>query len=142
MVDLEGLDSKFSISKNSMLQLVNECHEAFKSIGIVKFGPSSNEIPYLKFRRSIYASASIRKGEVLSKENTKVVRPSYGLHPKFFTNILGKKAKKNIKFAERISKKKITTTNNNNNWNNYNNTKNIIIIIIIIRRINFFSINQ
>jgi N-acetylneuraminate synthase len=103
----KGLDSKFSISKNSMSQLVNECHEAFQSIGIVKFGPSSNEIPYLKFRRSIYASASIRKGEILSEENIKVVRPSYGLHPKFFTHILGKKVKKNIKFAERITRKKI-----------------------------------
>jgi len=103
----KGLDSKFSINKNSMSQLVNECHEAFKSVGTIKYGPSSNEIPYLKFRRSIYASASIKKGEVLSQENIKVVRPSYGLHPKFFTKILGKKAKKNIKFAERITIKKI-----------------------------------
>ena len=103
----KGLDSKFSISKNSMSQLVKECHDAFKSIGSVKFGPSSNEMPYLKFRRSIYASALIRKGEILSKQNIKVVRPSFGLHPKFFNKILGKKAKKNIKFAERITKKKI-----------------------------------
>lgn len=103
----KSLDSKFSISKNSMSQLVYECHEAFQSIGVVKFGPSSNEIPYLKFRRSIYASASIRKGEILSKKNIKIVRPSYGLHPKFLSNVLGKKVKKDIKFAERITKKKI-----------------------------------
>ncbi|MAH97843.1 MAG: pseudaminic acid synthase [Euryarchaeota archaeon] len=103
----KGLDSKFSISKNSMLQLVNGCHDAFKSLGNVKFGPSLNEIPYLKFRRSIYASSYIRKGEALSIKNTKVVRPSYGMEPKFFKKILGKKAKKNIKFAERITIKKI-----------------------------------
>ena len=103
----KGLDSQFSISKNSMLQLVNECHDAFKSLGNVKFGPSSNEIPYLKFRRSIYASSNIRKGEALSIKNIKVVRPSYGMEPKFFKKILGKKAKKNIKFAERITIKKI-----------------------------------
>ena len=65
-------------------------------------------MPNLKFRRFIDASASIKKGEVLSQENIKVVRPSYGgLHPKFFTKILGKKAKKSIKFAERITTKKI-----------------------------------
>ena len=64
-------------------------------------------MPNLKFRRSIYASSSIKKGEVLSQENIKVVRPSYGLHPKFFTKILGKKVKKSIKFAERITTKKI-----------------------------------
>ena len=103
----KGLDSKFSISKNSILQLVNECQESFKSVGKVKYGPSSNETPYLKFRRSIYASASIKKGEVLSQENIKVVRPYYGLHLNFLQKYWAKRLRKILNLLKELQLKKL-----------------------------------
>jgi len=102
-----GLDTDFSISENLMAELVKGCNSAYQSIGDIKFGPTKNEIPYLKFRRSIYACLDIKKGEILTKNNIKVVRPAGGMHPKFFNTILGKKAKQNIKFADKITRNKI-----------------------------------
>ena len=54
------------------------------------------------YRRSIYASKNILKNAIISKNNIKIVRPGFGMHPKFYFDILGKKAKKNIKFGDRI----------------------------------------
>ena len=60
------------------------------------------ELKNIKYRRSIYYSKDIRKGEKLSKKNIKVIRPSLGLHPKYFDKILGKKLKKNVNYATRV----------------------------------------
>ena len=54
------------------------------------------------FRRSIYAKTDINIGENFTSQNVKVVRPSYGLHPKFYNKLLGKKSKRKIKKARRI----------------------------------------
>ena len=68
----------------------------------LKYGPTKEEISNLKFKRSIYSSKTINKGEYLSQKNIKIIRPSYGLEPKYFPSILGKKVNKNIKFASPI----------------------------------------
>ena len=39
----------------------------------------------------------IKAGEELTEENIKSIRPAYGLHPKYLKDVLGKKAKVNIK---------------------------------------------
>ncbi len=50
--------------------------------------------------RSLYISKDIKKGEILSSENIKSVRPGYGMHPKYLNKVLGKKASKNLFFAD------------------------------------------
>ena len=59
-------------------------------------------IANLKSKRSIYISKNIEKGSVISKENVKIVRPSLGLHPKFFKKIIGKKVKKKLYKGQRL----------------------------------------
>ena len=54
--------------------------------------------------RSLYASTDIKKGEIFSEQNIRSVRPGYGLHPKFLKELIGKKAKRDIKFSERLTK--------------------------------------
>ena len=49
------------------------------------------------FRRSVYVVKDSKKGDVLSNENIKVIRPGYGLHPKYFNKLIGKKLKKTAK---------------------------------------------
>ena len=58
-------------------------------------------------RRSIYVSKKIKKGDSLTKENIKIVRPSYSLHPKYYEKILDYKAKKNLDIGDRITFKNI-----------------------------------
>jgi pseudaminic acid synthase len=91
-----GLDGKFSSDNSELFYLVKQCNIAKEALGKVKVGPSRDEILSKKFKRSIYVVKKIKKGEKFTKENLKVIRPSNGLHPKYFEDILNKKAKKNI----------------------------------------------
>ncbi len=95
----KGVDDKFSLEPNELKSLVKESHIAWQALGKVFYGPTKNEINSLQFRRSIYCSKDIKKGEKFTKNNIKVVRPSFGLEPKLFNKVLGKKAKTNLKFS-------------------------------------------
>ena len=55
-----------------------------------------------KARRSIYVSRKVKIGEKITSENIKVVRPSYGLHPKHYSKIIGKKFNKSKELGERL----------------------------------------
>ena len=98
----KGIDSKFSLSISKLKNFNLDIFNAYKSIGSVNYGCTKNEKPYLKFKRSIYSSKKIKKGDRFNEDNIKVVRPGYGLEPKFFKKIIGKTSKKNISFATAI----------------------------------------
>ena len=68
--------------------------------------PNKSEIEIIKIvRKSIVAAASIKKGEKFTSQNLTVKRPGHGIHPKFYENILGKTAKRNLPNDILISKK-------------------------------------
>lgn len=89
-----GVDSTFSMEPAEMKTLVEETERAWQSIGKITYGPTEKEKASLKFRRSIYVSEDISEGEVFSEKNIRIVRPGYGLEPKFYPTLLNKVAKK------------------------------------------------
>lgn len=91
-----GVDSAFSMEPAEMKMLVDETERAWLAMGKVTYGPTEKEKASLKFRRSIYVSKDIEAGEAFSRNNIKIVRPGYGLEPKYYENILGKIASKSI----------------------------------------------
>ena len=93
---LKGVDGKFSSELEELKMLKKESEVAWQAKGNIFLGPTSSEKKYTKFRRSIYISKQIKKGEKFSKDNLKVIRPAYGLHPKYFDRVIGKVSKKNI----------------------------------------------
>ena len=95
-----GLDSVFSLEIKNFREFVENCRNTKKIIGKVYYGPSEREKPSLKYRRSIYVSKKINKGEKITKNNIKIVRPSLGLNIKFYNKILGMRAMKNLKVAD------------------------------------------
>jgi pseudaminic acid synthase len=95
-----GLDSIFSLEIKDFRKFVENCRNTKKIIGKVYYGPSKREKPSLKYRRSIYVSRNINKGEKITKNNIKIVRPALGLNVKFYDKVLGMKAKKNLKIAD------------------------------------------
>lgn len=102
-----GIDSKFSLPISQLKNFVLDIENTYKSIGSIRYGFTKNEKPYLKFKRSIYSSKNIKKGEKFTENNVKVIRPSFGLKPKFLKKIIGKTSKKNITFASAIKWKYI-----------------------------------
>jgi pseudaminic acid synthase len=101
---LKGVDGKFSSELEELKMLKKESEVAWQAKGNIFLGPTSSEKKYTKFRRSIYISKQIKKGEKFSKDNLKVIRPAYGLHPKYFDGVIGKISKKNIRAGTPLKK--------------------------------------
>ena len=91
-----GVDSAFSMEPHEMAALVIETERAWQAMGEVHDGPTEKEKASLVFRRSLYVVEDIKVGETLSERNVRAIRPGYGLAPKFYEQVLGKKAKKDI----------------------------------------------
>ncbi|WP_460139918.1 pseudaminic acid synthase [Pseudomonas sp. S2_E01] len=92
-----GVDSAFSMEPAEMAQLVIETERAWQSLGRVSYGATAAEEKSRVFRRSIYASEDIAEGELLSPANVRIIRPGLGLPPKYFEQVIGKRAKQTIK---------------------------------------------
>jgi len=97
-----GADSEFSLDKQGFSELVNAVRDAEKLLGIVDYSLNEKRTKQRRFARSLYVSKDIKAGEKFSEENVKSVRPFYGLHPKYLRDILGKTAKKDYKFGDRL----------------------------------------
>lgn len=100
------LDANFSLSSNEMKNLVKEIKNVWDAKGIKK-KISLDEKAYKKYRRSIYITKDIKKNEKFTINNVKVIRPGYGLEPKFYDQIIKKKASKNLKRGYALKKKMI-----------------------------------
>lgn len=98
-----GVDAAFSMEPAEMKALVEETERAWQAIGKVTYGPTEKEKASLKFRRSIYVAKDIQAGESFTEENIRIVRPGYGLEPKYYPNLLGKVAKKSYKLGTPIT---------------------------------------
>ena len=66
-------------------------------MGEIKYGPNKDDKNSLIFRRSVYISKNVKKGDKLTKKNLKVIRPGLGLAPKYYNILIGKKINKDAK---------------------------------------------
>ena len=98
-----GVDSAFSLEPEELRSLVTESERAFLSLGKIQYGILPTEEKSLQFKRSIYVSKDIKAGEILSIENLKIIRPASGLAPKHWDDIIGKKAKSDMKIGTPLS---------------------------------------
>jgi len=91
-----GVDSAFSLEPSEMTQLVVETKRAFEALGEITYGPTQEEEKSLVFRRSIYISEDVIEGDVLTRNNIKIIRPGLGLAPKYYESLLGKRVTKSL----------------------------------------------
>ncbi len=94
-----GADADFSLDEREFTQMVSAVRDTEKLIGKVDYSMSEKKKKSRQFSRSLYVAKDIKKGEVFTQENVCSVRPGYGLHPKYLSKILGKKANQNIDFG-------------------------------------------
>jgi pseudaminic acid synthase len=91
-----GVDSAFSLEPQELESLVKETERAWQSLGSIKYGPTKAEEKSLVFRRSIYISKDVKSGEILTRDNVRIVRPGLGLPPKNLDLIIGKNVKMDL----------------------------------------------
>lgn len=92
-----GVDSAFSLEPEEMKNLVIETERAWQSLGKVTYGPTESEKSSLGYRRSLYISNNIKKGDFLTKDNLQIIRPGLGLSPKYYDLLIGKKVNCDLK---------------------------------------------
>lgn len=94
--NLGGADSGFSLEPNEFKSLIDDIRSTEKVLGKVDYTVNEKN---RKFARSLYVVKDIKKGEKFTPENIRSIRPSNGLHPKYYEEVLGKTAKKDLKFG-------------------------------------------
>ncbi len=92
-----GVDSTFSMEPEELQALVTETERAWQSLGQIHYGALAQEVPSLRFRRSIYVVQDLKPGDVLTRENLRCIRPGLGLPPKYFETLLGRKVRAAVK---------------------------------------------
>ena len=92
-----GPDVEFSIEPAEFKQMVRQIRDTEQALGKVNYNLGEKTSKHLFLRRSIFVTQDIKKGDVFSKENIRVIRPGYGLHPKYYEEILGKVALEDVK---------------------------------------------
>lgn len=92
-----GVDSTFSLEPGELKSLAIESERAFLALGHASFDILDAEKNSKKFKRSIYVAEDVSAGEVLSRNNLKVIRPGDGLEPKFYESLLGISVRKELK---------------------------------------------
>ena len=76
--------------------------DAEKAIGKVDYNLTDKQKKGKDFSRSLYIVEDVAEGEVLTEKNVRSIRPGFGLHPKYYQEVLGKKVKKDIERGERL----------------------------------------
>ena len=98
-----GPDAKFSLDIDEFKEMVTAVRDAEDSIGTISYELTEKQKTGRQFSRSIYVVSDIKKGEIFTEKNIRVIRPGFGLHPKYYENILGKKSTINLQHGDRLN---------------------------------------
>lgn len=102
--DEGGVDSAFSLEPEELRALVLETKRAWQALGKVSYGSSSAQEGRSKqFRRSLYFSKALSAGSTLDENCFRSVRPGYGLPPRYYDMLLGRKLKIHVDKGMRVS---------------------------------------
>ncbi|MDU0355720.1 pseudaminic acid synthase [Paraglaciecola aquimarina] len=92
-----GVDAAFSLEPDELSRLVIETKRAYQALGQVTYAGTQAEEKSKQYRRSIYISQDVAQGEVLTTDNMRIVRPAFGLAPKYWQTVQGKVAKQALR---------------------------------------------
>jgi pseudaminic acid synthase len=97
---LGGVDSSFSMEPEEFKQMVASCRDAYGALGKITYDLSEKDT---NRRRSLFVAEDMVAGEIVTEKNVRSVRPGYGLHPNFYNQILGMRAKSDLKAGKPLA---------------------------------------
>jgi len=100
---IETADSTFSMEPKDFKKMVEDIRNVEAAMGTVCFDLSEREKVSRSFRRSIFVVEDIEAGEVITEKNIRIIRPSHGLKPKYYQEVLGKKATEKLERGTPLS---------------------------------------
>ena len=99
-----GPDASFSMNEQEFKEMVDSIRMAEKAIGVVDYHLTPKQKEGKAFSRSLYISQDIKAGEIVTEKHIRSVRPGYSLHPKYYSEIIGKRVLKDFTVGDRIKK--------------------------------------
>src|ERR1035437_1924442 len=91
-----GPDDSFSLEPAELAALCKDSKTAWAALGKVDYSRQSSELGYVRFRRSLYFVKNMKAGEVITHDAIRSVRPGFGLPPKHYDTVLGKRIKRDV----------------------------------------------
>ena len=98
-----GPDAAFSMEIGEFAAMVKSIRNVEKAIGDVVYPKDPTKIKGREFSRSLYVAKDIKAGEKFTEENVRSVRPGFGAHPKNLSEVIGRKATRNLEKGERFN---------------------------------------
>lgn len=92
----KGPDSEFSMEPSEFRAMTDRIRLTEKTLGKIVYTPSEFSNKSKIFKRSLFAVKDIKSGETFTADNVRSIRPGFGLAPKHYTQILHKKATRDI----------------------------------------------
>lgn len=105
---LGGPDAKFSLEPAEFKSMVQAVRNVEKAIGTVQYELTEKSKKNRMFARSLFVVEDIQKGEKFTEKNLRSIRPGYGMAPKFYHDIIGKSASKNIERGTPLSEELVS----------------------------------
>ena len=98
-----GPDASFSLDEQEFSIMVKGVRDAEKSIGEVNYNLTQKQIQGKEYSSSLYIVKDVRKGEILTTDNVRSIRPGHGLAPKYLDQVIGKKFKNDFSMGTRLT---------------------------------------
>lgn len=98
-----GPDASFSMNEKEFTEMVKAVREAEKALGGVDYSLTEKQKKGREFCRSLYVVEEMKAGDELTNKNVRSIRPGYGMHPKYYQQILGAKVKTDVEMGTRLT---------------------------------------
>jgi N-acetylneuraminate synthase len=98
-----GVDSAFSLEPEEFRRLREETERAWLALGQVTYGGTAAEAKSRAFRRTLYVARDMKAGDALTRESLRIVRPGFGLPPKHYDMLLGKRVSRDVRAGTPMS---------------------------------------
>jgi len=85
-------DDAFSLTPDAFRKWVDDIRKALSAIGLANLRPSEHELGTLPFRKSLFVVQAMQTGDLFTETNLKSIRPASGMHPRFYHDVIGKRA--------------------------------------------------
>ena len=102
-----GPDASFSLDEEEFSNMVKDVRDTEKSLGEIDYNLTSKQNKGKDFSRSLYIVKNVIKGEILTNDNVRSIRPGFGLHPKYLDQLIGKRFNDNFPLGTRLTLNKI-----------------------------------
>lgn len=98
-----GPDAHFSLDESEFKEMVDAVRKTEKMLGKVDYEMTDKKKKNRQFSRSLFIVNDVKEGEILTEQNVRSIRPGFGMHPKHYNEVLGKKFNSNYEKGTPLS---------------------------------------